>query len=98
MVEEVSDLAVRFIQLGKALRLVKADMDIIQSKHKDEPKAGLYAVIETWLQHNHAISKHGVPTWRVLVKAVAHPYGGSNCALARKIAANHLSSVGQASS
>ncbi|XP_064390997.1 uncharacterized protein LOC135338846 [Halichondria panicea] len=98
VVEEVSDLAVRFIQLGKALRLVKADMDIIQSKHKDEPKAGLYAVIETWLQHNHAISKHGVPTWRVLVKAVAHPYGGSNCALARKIAANHLSSVGQASS
>ncbi len=98
MVGEVKDLAVRFIQLGKALRIPKADMDIIQSTHKDEPKAGLYAVIEAWLLQSQDCSKYGLPTWRVLVKAVAHPYGGSNCALARKIAANHLSSVGQASS
>ncbi len=98
VVTDVKDLAARFIQLGKALRIPKADMDIIQSKHKDEPRAGLYAVIDTWLLQRQDCSKHGLPTWKVLVEAVAHPFGGSNCALARKIAAKHIASVAQASS
>ncbi len=94
MVTEVKDLAVRFSQLGKALRIPTVDTEIFKVKHRDEPKEGLAAVIETWLNHN---SKR-VPTWKALVEAVAHPFGGSNGALARKIAAKYPARVVQASS
>ncbi len=98
MVTEVKDLAVRFSQLGKALRIVTVDMDIINGRHKDDPKEGLSAVIQAWLKQNYDIPRHGVPTWKALVEAVAHPYGGSNGALARKIAAKYPARVVQASS
>ncbi len=88
------DLAARFSQLGKVLRIPTVDMEIMKVEHRDNPKEGLSAVIAAWLNHN---SKR-VPTWKALVKAVAHPFGGYNGALARKIAAKYPARVVQASS
>ena len=42
-----------------------------------------------WLRHSYNIDKHGPPTWRRLVEAVDNDAGGSNPALAKKIASNH---------
>ncbi len=96
--DEIKEIAVRFHQLGQSLRIKKDKLDIIKQKYKDEPKDGLDAVIVAWVKQSYNVVRHGDPTWRLLVKAVAHPFGGSNCALARKIAKNHPVHACQATS
>ena len=87
--EAVNEVAVNFIPLGEALRLKHGDLAIIEKRFKDEPRRGLKDVINNWLDQNYNVVKHGVPTWKMLVKAVAHPSGGANCAVARRIAEEH---------
>ena len=52
-----------------------------------DPK--MQSVIENWLIQNYNTQRHQIPSYRRLVKAVASKVGGSNPALAKKIAANH---------
>ncbi len=91
-------IAVRFYQLGQSLRIHKADLDIIRSQYKDAPKDGLSEVIDKWLAQSYNVAQYGEPTWKVLAKAVAHRFGGSNCAVARKIAKEHPVPTSQADS
>lgn len=49
----------------------------------------LRMVVSHWLKQNYNTERFGKPTWRMLVGAVAHPNGGSDCALARRIAKDH---------
>lgn len=49
----------------------------------------LNAVIEAWLNQSYDVKRHGLPSYRRLVKVVASRVGGSNPALAKKIAGKH---------
>ena len=46
-------------------------------------------VVQTWLKQDYNTECHKLPSYRRLVEAVASRVGGSNPALAKKIAANH---------
>ena len=47
--------------------------------------------IHTWLRRAHNEKKHGPPTWRKLVEAIADNIGGQDPAYAEKIAKEHPS-------
>ena len=46
-------------------------------------------VIQAWLKLNYLVSRHGPPTWRLLIKAVADDSGGANKSLAKIMAKKH---------
>ena len=46
-------------------------------------------VLTCWLRKNYDVELFGEPTWRTLVKVVARPVAGNNCALALSIAGRH---------
>ena len=87
--DKISEVAVNFILLGQALQIFHSHLEIIAKKFKTDPIRGLKEVISAWLKQMYNVARHGKPTWRMLAKALAHPSGGANCALARKIVKNH---------
>ena len=42
-----------------------------------------------WLNQTYETDRFGLPSWKLLVDAVAHRRGGNNPALARQIATKH---------
>ena len=46
-------------------------------------------VIRAWLNLHYLVSRHGPPTWRLLIKAVADDSGGANKSLAKMMAKKH---------
>ena len=72
-----------------ALGLKLSDAKTIASTCHDNPKECLRTMLEKWLNRSYNTQKHGLPTWRKLVGAVANDNGGDNPALAEKIAKNH---------
>ena len=46
-------------------------------------------VIQAWLHQNYLVARHGLPTWRLLIKAVADDSGGANKSLAKIMARKH---------
>ena len=47
------------------------------------------AVLKHWLRRNYDVELFGEPTWRTVMKMVAHSAAGNNCALALNIAGRH---------
>ena len=86
---EVFSLADKWEDLGLALRLRVSDVSTIANACRDKPKDCLKGVLTKWLQKGYNHQKHGSPTWRMLVKAIAEPTGGDNTALAEEVARNH---------
>ena len=68
------------------LALRVPDADTIGNKWRDDPKDCLREILKQWLKKCYDTQKHGPPTWRKLVEAVANDNGGSNPALAETIA------------
>ena len=87
VLEEVWSLAGRWRSMCLVLRLSNADT--IASSYHDKPGDCLRATIEKWLKKVYNTQRHGPPTWRKLVGAVANNIGGDNPALAETIAVNH---------
>ena len=87
VLEEVGGLAARWRNMCIALRLSGADK--IASTCRDNPEECLRTVLEKWLKQCYNTQKHGLPTWRKLVGAVANDNGGNDPALAEAIAKNH---------
>ena len=78
----------RWKELGLALRLRPADLQTIET-HRTDPNSCLTDVLTKWLQQNYNTDRFGLPSWKLLVNAVAHCIGGNNPALARQIATKH---------
>lgn len=74
-----------------ALGLPPSLLSAIRTNHPDDVRACLHEGLSNWLQRNYNTELHGLPSWGKLVKAVDHPAGGSNPALALKIAEEHKS-------
>lgn len=83
------------LSLGRALRLFPEELLSIEAKYLDESdtEKALNDVLLHWLYHqSYNVKRFGPPTWRMLVEAVNHPFGGRNNEVARKIALNHPAS------
>ena len=85
--DEVASLAAEWRGICTALGLL-SEGEIAQACHF-APKECLKEVLRRWLKKEYDTDRHGLPTWRKLVEAVAKPAGGSNPAKAGKIAADH---------
>ena len=85
------DVLHRWQFVAIALGLRPAQAQTIKSKHRGDVEASMDDAILNWLQRAHNEDKHGPPTWRKLVQAIAAKAGGNNVALARTIAEAHPS-------
>lgn len=83
--EDIEAIKADYFKLGHALKLKLGTLNRIK---KDSAEA-LIEVIHEWLKKNYDWNRHGRPTWKALVKAVASPMGGNNIDLAIKIANGH---------
>jgi len=88
--EEVHTLRGRWSDMCIALKLPIAYLETIEISHPGNPARCLQSVLTQWLQKAYKYDIHGPPTWRSLVRAVGHPAGGNDCALAKTIAEKHL--------
>ena len=58
---------------------------------KDLPSGQMSRIMRGWLgEDRHMFDYFMEPCWKPLVKAIAHPAGGSNVSLAEEIALSHL--------
>ena len=85
-IRELADVAAKWRNIGIQLGVRDSQLEAIQG---NSPVDCLRPMLSTWLQKNYNVKKFGEPTWMKLIKAVNHPAGGGNPALAMKIAKNH---------
>ena len=86
--DELQKVEANCYKIGTKLKLTPSTMNVIRAKKLHTAEA-LERIIETWLALNYNTEKHGPPTWKAIVEAVAHPGGGNNKALAMEIAKRH---------
>ena len=75
--------------IGRGLRIDPGRLEAIQDSYPGKPKECLSEMFTCWLKRNYNVKRFGEPTWQVVVKVVAHPAAGDNCALALSIAEQH---------
>ena len=82
-------LAARYESFGITLGLLSSELEAIRCECVGDTKRALGQVIRTWLKQSYDVDTFGPPSWRSVVKAVDSSAGGSNHALAKKIASKH---------
>ena len=87
--EEVVSLAGRWTNVCFALRLLPSHEDTIAKSCNGIPEDCLRKVLSKWLQRCYDTTRHGPPTWQMLVAAVGNSAGGDNPGLAKEIARSH---------
>ena len=79
-------MAAKWLDIGFALHI---QVEAIHESRGDDSTHCLRIVLRKWLRKSYNYDKYGLPTWRMLVKAVGDPFGGNDCALAEAIANKH---------
>ena len=79
--------------IGTALRIDSGHLNVIQKDNPGNSKECLLEMLTCWLNRNYNVERFGEPTWRAVVKVVAHPAAGHNCALALNIAEQHSGNI-----
>ena len=87
---ELWTIKANYHQLGVMLGLPPGELQTIKLANSQNIAQAFTDVLLTWLRQQYNVQKHGLPTWQRLVEAVDSPCGGSNPALAIRIAENHL--------
>ena len=87
--EAVQEVLHRWRFIGGALGLRPAQIQTIQATHRGSVEDSMDDAILVWLRRAHNEKKHGPPTWRNLVRAIAARAGGQNVAHARTVAEAH---------
>ena len=77
-------ITARWKHFGLALRLNPGQLDEIERDNRDSGDC-LTKVLTLWLQRNYNTEIFGDPSWELLARAVRHPAGGNNSALAEEI-------------
>jgi len=75
--------------IGRGFRIDSGHLDKIQTDNHGDSRECLSGVLTCWLRKNYDVELFGEPTWRTVVKVVAHSAAGNNCALALSIAGRH---------
>lgn len=89
--DAVVDVIHRWQFVAGAMGLRPSQIRTIEATHPGNIEACMDDAISQWLRRTHNETKHGPPTWRKLVQAIAAKAGGSNAALAGRIAESHPS-------
>ena len=89
MYKEVVNIQSSYYQFGIELGLPLREMEAIKKAFQLDITQAFTEVLTIWLRQRYNVEKYGPPTWRRLVEAVDSPIGGSNHALAKKIAQHH---------
>ena len=85
---ELLNVAHNWRGVGRALRLHPDLLNRIQANTTDV-ESRLEMILSEWLNREYDTRRFGLPSWQLLVAAVAHPAGGKNHALAEQIAGRH---------
>ena len=83
---DILPTANKWKNIGLSLRLSPTLLDSIDKK---DAKDYLLEVLTQWLAQNYNVQEFGKPSWTLLVKAVSDQAGGSDRALAEKLARKH---------
>ena len=86
---ELLDVAHNWKYVGEALRLKPSTLSRIQTEHRGDVRGCLNEILTEWLKKAYNTTRFGLPSWKLLVAAVAHPAGGSDRALAERIAGKY---------
>ena len=89
---EMMPVASSWKAIGTGLRIDPGRLETIQDSNSGKPKECLSEMLTCWLNRNYNVERFGEPTWQSVVKVVAHPAAGDNCALALNIAKQHSGS------
>ena len=89
---DLLDVAHKWKGLGKALRLRPNVLNWIEADCPDV-NSRMEEVLTEWLQQAYNTVRFGLPSWKLLVAAVAHPAGDNDHALARRIAEKHNGTI-----
>ena len=81
-------VAHKWKKVGLALRLDPDLLDRIEAE-KNDVEDNLSDTLKEWLKKSYDTESFGDPSWKLLVDAVAHPFGGKDRALAMEIAAKY---------
>ena len=79
--------------IGRGLRIGSGRLDMIQEDNSRNSKECLSEMLTCWLKRNYDVERFGKPSWRAVVKVVAHPAAGDNCTLALNIAEKHSGKI-----
>ena len=83
---ELDDVTHMWRPLGTALRLRPSTLARIEKERPNDMKSCLSEMVTEWLNQSYNTQRFGLPSWKMLVEAVAHRNGGNNQALATIIA------------
>ena len=86
MKSELAPVTARWKYIGLALRLNPSKLKRIERENRDNLEDCLTEVLTLWLNGTYNTERFGEPSWELLARAVAHPAGGNNPALAEEIA------------
>ena len=89
MVSELGDVAHVWNSLGGALRLRQPILYRIEKERQNDMRSCLSEMVTEWLNQSYNTERFGLPSWKMLVEAVAHRNGGNNNALAIHIATKY---------
>ena len=89
VIDEVESLAGRWESMCIRLGLLSSDKEAIAKEYHHNSMDCLREMLAKWLKMSYNTQKHGPPSWRKMVAAVANSTGGDNPALAKAIAENH---------
>jgi hypothetical protein len=87
--KELKPVAAHWEGIWLALRLPFGDCHTTRNDCNGNADRCLRATVEKWLNRNYNTDKHGKPSWKMLVQAVADPCGGEHKAHAEQIAQKH---------
>ena len=90
---EMMPVAGNWKTVGRGLRIDSGRLNMIQETNSGKPRECLSEMLTCWLNRNYNVERFGEPTWRAVVKVVAHPAAGDNCALALSIAEQHSGNI-----
>ena len=82
---ELEPVTERWKHIGLALRLDPSELKKIERENRDNLEDCLTEVLTLWLKKAYNTERFGEPSWELLARAVAHPAGGNNPALAQEI-------------
>ena len=86
VLNELIPVVTRWKHIGLALRLDPVQLDVIKIENNFGSVSCLTEVLLQWLNKAYDSERFGEPSWTLLARAVGHPAGGNNRALAERIA------------
>ena len=88
ILEQILPILTKWRALGLGLRLQPSRLEQIEVE-RISPRERMTRVLTVWLRGSYNMERFGLPSWRMLLNAVAHPAAGDNPALAQEIARKH---------